>query len=124
MPTTFRVLDWVRFGSMVKKWSERSVPEPATVRDLVPLASDGVIAFDPGYDLNEPIICIRLPPASAGVNLTLPDPADIAMDLGVGDYPLPELYSRQAFQNADPYITDKEAFRNSRIADYCVSKCS
>ncbi len=120
-----RVLQYDLFGAIVRRWAAGQEPVPATVGAFRAAVSATIAEVGPGYADDEAIHIARMPSMEDQLSLVLPDTRDLEGALPAGNWPLPDFYSALAFEGAPIVVdeADKEAFKSSRIADYCVAKC-
>lgn len=120
-----RVLRYDLFGDIVRRWAAGQDPVPVTVGDFRAAVSAAIAEVGPGYKDDEALFIARMPAMEDQLSLVLPDTRDLEGALPAGNWPLPDFYSVMAFEGAAIVVeeADKEAFKSSRIADYCVAKC-
>ena len=116
-----KIHDAVAFGEIIKDWAINRGSVPRTIGQFRQMVSGAVVELGEGFENHEEITFFDAPPRG-NLNIVLPAVSDLTDETPV-NYPLHPFYSELAFDGRDPNITDIDAFRSARIADYVMRKC-
>jgi len=118
------VINYVKFGELVRAWSDGTIARPRTVQDFIENVAPDVAQLI-GYDSGEEITYIDLPPKHGELTFVIPAASDLADPIPDRDYKVPTFYGKLAFGDEEAFVEEanKELFRSGRIGDYSTAKC-